>query len=105
MSRKNVSRFIKAVLFCMFIGVLLTPRNGYAGTDNGIGNGGQNNGHGNGGNNGHHGDNGDNGGGEDDGGDSGSVPVNGGIIFLAIGGVAYTAWKFYDLKKQRILVA
>ncbi len=97
MSRKNVSIFIKAALFFIFIGVLLIPHNGYAGTDNGIGNGGENNGHGNGDNNGH------NGGGDD--GSSSSVPVNGGLIFLAVGGVAYTAWKFYDLEKRRILVS
>lgn len=85
---------VKTVMLVLFISMLAIPRTAYAGIDNGNGNDGQNNGNGNGDNNGHYGE-GNNGNGN---GNGGSVPVNGGLAFLAIAGVAYSAKKFYDLK-------
>jgi hypothetical protein len=97
MNMKNLSKLMKATLLVLTICALLVPPPVYAGTDNGIGNGGLNNGNGNG----NGGDNGDNG--DDDG--SGSVPVNGGLVFLTLAGLAYCAKKFYDLKRQQLAVA
>lgn len=106
MNTNGFSMFIKAALLSVLIWALFTPPMAHAGTDNGVGNDGENNGRGNGGGSGT--DNGVGNGGEDNGrgnGEGGSVPINGGIVFLAVAGVAYTAKKFYDLKKQQLAVA
>jgi hypothetical protein len=93
MGNNVFAKRVRTLIVAAIVGLFMVPQHAFAnsdGVDNGKGNGGVDNGGGNG--NGH----------DNDGGGA-SVPVNGGLGFLLVGGVAYAAIVIYK-NKQTVLI-
>ena len=94
MSLQKTANLIKFLVLVTFLGLSLAPVNARADDGKEGGGGKESSDKHEGGGDGHEGEGG-----------GGSVPVNGGIAILTLAGVAYCAKRFYDLRKQKNLVA